>query len=84
MAAQTCPMAGRMGAMLASGYVDVAIEGLRQCRVPPHVHNAVRNLNSACAGAGDCLMDNFKFALSRLAFRMSQSFATGTACGGHC
>ena len=73
---ESCPMTGRMAVPLAAGYAKFALQSLKSSAATfsPHVQVALQKLFDSDRSEGELLMDNFQTAVSRLTFRMTQSF----------
>eukprot|EP00438_Fugacium_kawagutii_P030653 Skav221859 [mRNA] locus=scaffold1175:374498:380999:- [translate_table: standard] len=70
-----CPMAGRIGVMLASGYIEHSLQALKQVGIPDHTQAVLDDLD---AGNRQSLLGSFLTAKSRLTYRMKQSFGYWT------
>ena len=71
-----CPMSGRMAVPLAAGYPKSALQKLKSeaSNFPNHVQTAVQRLFEKDPDSANILLDNFRVAVSKLEFRMTQAF----------
>ena len=74
---ETCPMAGRMAVPLAAGYPKMAMQVLQSqaSNFPVHVQTALRKYCESDSAGGELLLENFRAAVGRLTFRMTQTFS---------
>ena len=70
----SCPMAGRMGVALASGYIQVALANLKAAGIPAGAQDCLDGLDDLGSPSAKSLLENFESAKSRLAFRTTQVF----------
>ena len=71
----SCPMGGRMGVAMASGYMRRAVDNLKRAQVPEHTQTVLDALSEETRMS---LLNCFQAAKSRLTYRVTQSFGYWT------